>query len=112
MPVDERLAERVRHALAGEDGIEERRMMGGLVFLRHGHMVGGVDRDRLLVRVGPEGYDEALGQPHVGPMDIGGRTPRGFVLVEAAGVEAPADLRRWLSVGVAYAATLPPKPRR
>jgi hypothetical protein len=86
-------------------------MMGGLVFLTHGNMLGGVDRLGLFVRVGAENYDEAIKQPHVGPMDIGGRAPKGFVLVDHDGVRDDADLRRWVGVGLAYAESLPAKSR-
>jgi TfoX/Sxy family transcriptional regulator of competence genes len=111
MPYDEGLAARVRAVLAREAAIEERQMMGSLVFLKNGNMLGGVNRHGLLVRVGAEAYADALGQPHVRPMEMGGgRTPKGFVVVEPEGVSADGDLRRWVGVGLAVAAELPPKP--
>ena len=38
MAYDERLAERVRELLAGERGLSEKRMFGGLAFLLDGNM--------------------------------------------------------------------------
>jgi len=38
MAYDEKLADRVRHALGPDDEIEERKMFGGIAFLRHGRM--------------------------------------------------------------------------
>ena len=112
MPYDEELADRVRALLASEEAIDERRMMGGLVFLRHGNMLGGVRRDGLMVRVGPEGYAEAVQEPHVGPMAIGNRSPKGFVVVATEAVATEPELRRWLARGLALASALPPKPAR
>ncbi|HEY8527951.1 MAG TPA: TfoX/Sxy family protein [Acidimicrobiales bacterium] len=111
MAYDEALATRVRTFLASEDAIDERRMMGSLVFLKNGNMLGGVNRAGLLVRVGAEGYDESLAQPHVRPMDFGdGRRPKGLVVVAPEGVTDDADLHRWVGTGLAFAAKLPPKP--
>lgn len=113
MPYDEALADRVRTVLAPEAAIEERRMMGSLAFLKEGNMLGGVNRHGLLVRVGGEAYADALRQPHVVPTEMGGgRSPKGFVVVEPDGVRADDDLRRWAGVGLAVASALPPKPPR
>jgi TfoX/Sxy family transcriptional regulator of competence genes len=42
MAYDEALAARVRARLAGERGLAERRMFGGLCFLVNGHMCAGI----------------------------------------------------------------------
>ena len=51
MAFDEKLAHRVRCALEGTQGMTERRMFGGLVFLVNGHLCCGVDRSELFVRL-------------------------------------------------------------
>ena len=38
MAYDLELSNRLREALAGEDGVSERAMFGGLAFLVHGHL--------------------------------------------------------------------------
>ena len=63
------LADRVRSALDGQEELGERKMFGGLAFMVHGNMACGVEGDRLMVRVGPERHEEALGRPHAAPMD-------------------------------------------
>ena len=47
----------------------ERQMFGGLAFMLGGHMLCGVVKDALMVRLGPEGAPRP-GQPHVRPMDF------------------------------------------
>jgi hypothetical protein len=42
MPFDENLAARIRHAVRDRTDITERRMFGGLSFLRHGKMCCGI----------------------------------------------------------------------
>lgn len=58
----------------------------------------------------PEDVERALAEPHVGPMTFTGRRAmRGFVVVDAAGIEDPATLARWVDEAAACAASLPPK---
>ena len=54
MAYDEGLARRVSDALAGSDGVVERKMFGGLAFMVRGNMAAGILADRLMVRVGAD----------------------------------------------------------
>ena len=109
MAYDEGLAQRVCEALEEQPGISEKKMFGGLAFLLRGNMCVGVVGDELMVRVGPQEHAEALRQPHARKMDFTGRPMKGFVFVASEGVEADADLERWVARGVAYAASMPVK---
>jgi len=109
MAYDEELAERVRRALAGQPGLTEKKMFGGIAFMLRGNMSCGIVSDKLMVRVGPERYDEALAQPHAQPMDFTGRPMRGMLYVTPEGIRTDEALARWVRRGVEFAATLPPK---
>lgn len=109
MAYDEGLAQRIREALEERSDVSEKRMFGGVAFLVRGNMCCGVARENLMVRVGPEDYDDALGQPHAREMDFTGRAMKGFVYVAAEGVEDDGDLHGWVERGVAFAGSLPPK---
>jgi TfoX/Sxy family transcriptional regulator of competence genes len=106
---DEKLAERVRRALAGKRGITERRMFGGLAFMLRGNMFVGVESDRLMVRVGPAKYDETLKKAHAREMDFTGRPLRGYVYVERGGLATAPALRAWIERAMTFAKTLPAK---
>jgi TfoX/Sxy family transcriptional regulator of competence genes len=108
MPYDEKLADRIRDVLAGEDGVTERKMFGGLAFMVDGHMACGIVKDDLMLRLGAEGADAALERPHVRPMDFTGRPMTGMVYVEPSGVRGVA-LRTWVRKAVAFARSLPPR---
>ena len=84
-------------------------MFGGLAFLLRGNMCVGVVGDELMVRVGPESYDEAVRQPHAREMDFTGRPMKGFVYIACEGFESDADLQRWVARGVRFAASMPAK---
>lgn len=109
MAYDDELARRVLEVLADRGDVSERRMFGGWCAMVAGNMACGVIGDELMVRVGPESYEDALDLPHARVMDITGRPMTGFVLVERAGISGTAEVRDWVARGVAFAATLPPK---
>jgi TfoX/Sxy family transcriptional regulator of competence genes len=109
MAYDERLAERLRALFAGRRDVEEKRMFGGICLMVAGNMCCGVSRDRLLVRVGAEHRDAALGEPHTTPMIMRNRPVAAFLFVEAAGVKADAGLKKWVRRATDFVATLPPK---
>ncbi len=112
MSFNERLADRVRVALAGERRISERKMFGGLAFLLDGKMCVGVLRDELVVRSGAERYTEALRNAHARPMDFTGRAMTGMVYISPAGVSRGPALRRWVEMGLAAARQAAPSRRR
>ena len=109
MAYDETLAARVKEVLSEHSDIAERKMFGGLAFMLAGKMCCCVTDRGLMVRVGPEGYEEALTLPHAGVMDMTGRPMRGWVLVDPAGLESRTNLAEWVSRGATFAATLPAK---
>jgi hypothetical protein len=108
MAFDERLAERVRSALAGR-ATDEKRMFGGVAFLLAGNMAVGVIGDDLIVRTFPEDAVAALDEPHVREFDLTGRVMTGWLLVGPGATADDEGLRAWIERGVAFAATLPAK---
>jgi TfoX/Sxy family transcriptional regulator of competence genes len=112
MAYDEALAERIRTALHARDDVEERKMFGGIAFMIAGRMACGVIRDDLMVKVGAEGHDDALAQPHTRPMDFTGKPMRGIVYVAPAATAAEADLRGWIERAVDVAVAGAPRATR
>jgi hypothetical protein len=110
MTFDDDAAERVRLALGEQAEFTEKKMFGGVAFMVGDHMAVALgDGNALMVRVGKDGMDAALARG-AEPMQMGGRTMNGFVVVSADRV-ADADLDAWISVGVGVATSLPPKGR-
>ncbi|MEN8160320.1 MAG: TfoX/Sxy family protein [Myxococcota bacterium] len=112
MAYDEGLAQRIRDELEEQPGLSEKRMFGGLCFLVGGNMAVGIVKDELMVRVGPDAYEEALAQPFARPMDFTKRPMKGFVYVGTQGFEEDTDLARWVGRGVGFAASLPKSAKR
>ncbi len=112
MAYNEKLATRVRKALAGSTEITEKKMFGGLTFMLGGNMCCGVVKDDLVVRVGPHSYEDTLAKPHARPMDFTGRPLRGIVYVEPEGCRTDEALANWIRRGVDFATSLQRDPRK
>ncbi len=111
MPYDEDLAARIRSLVAGEDGLGEMEMFGGLAFLIDGNMaVAASGQGGLMVRVDPDETDELLRTTGAQPFEMRGKPMRGWLRIGAADVADDEQLRGWAERGVAYARSLPPKP--
>ena len=109
MAYDESLARRIQGIMVGLPGYIERKMFGGVGYMLRGNMACGVNGDDLIVRVGPQGYEEALAQPHTKEFDMTGRPMKGWVVVTADGVESDDQFEAWVQQGVGFALSLPPK---
>ena len=109
MAYDEGLAERLREVYADVPNVVEKKMFGGIAFMVNGHMSCGPVNDTLMVRVGPDLYEEALARPHAREMDFTGRSMKGFVYVSPEGVDTDERLAEWVSLSLEFVHTLPPK---
>ena len=106
MAYDEKLADRIRKALATRKAITEKKMFGGIAFLLRGKMCCGVLNADLVVRVGAEDYGKILKRRHARPMDFTGRPITGFVYVDSRGVRTDAALAKWLREALDYVRSL------
>jgi hypothetical protein len=106
MAYDEALAARIRKLVAGEDGVAEQKMFGGLAFLVHGNMaVAASGQGGILVRVDPADSGRLVETTAAEEMVMRGRPIAGWLRVEPADDELP----QWVERGVSYARSLPPK---
>jgi hypothetical protein len=111
MAFSEALAGRVRHLLPRRKNVEEKTMSGGVDFLLNGNLLVGVWKESLVVRLGPDEWEEALLEPHVKEFDITGTPMRSWVLVEPEGVEGDGELAGWIQRAMKFVGALPAKGR-
>ena len=90
-------------------GVTQKRMFGGLAFMLHGNLCCGVMKDRIMLRLGPEGLNAALHPPHTEPMDFTGHPMKSMFYVRPEGYESDADLEMWIEKAIRFGRTLPPK---
>jgi TfoX/Sxy family transcriptional regulator of competence genes len=102
MAFDPKLASRVRAALSGLAGITEKRMFGGIAFMRDGAMLIGVDKDDLIVRCAKEDTDVLLKRTGVREFDLsGGRPMRGWLLVGQSATRTDRGFQAWIAFSLA-----------
>jgi TfoX/Sxy family transcriptional regulator of competence genes len=103
---DEDLADRIRHLLADEDHLTERKMFGGLAFLVNGNMaIAASGQGGILVRSDPKRTVPSGAEPAI----MRDRPMEGWFRVDDDNVKTKAQLRKWVRIGTAYARSLPPK---
>jgi len=109
MAYNKKLEQRVWALLKQTPGIDSKKMFGGIGFLLNGNMACGLLNDDLIIRVGPDGYEETLTLPHTRKFDVTGRTMKGWVMVSKTGCDSDKDLSIWVQRGVTFARSLPKK---
>jgi TfoX/Sxy family transcriptional regulator of competence genes len=109
MVYNKNLALMIRDVLGKKPGLIEKQMFGGIGFMIHGNMACGVINDDLIVRVGPDQYDEALAKPHTRIFDMTRRPMRGWIVVTGKGYQTKSNLEKWVERGFTFAKSLPPK---
>ena len=103
MAYDMSLAERTAAIIARtHSDVEEKKMFGGLCFMVNGKMCVGVESERLMVRLDPERYDEALQKEGCGPMDFTGRVMKGYVFVDIDALADDEQLEYWIALALEF----------
>jgi TfoX/Sxy family transcriptional regulator of competence genes len=89
-------------------------MFGGLAALAGGRLFGGLFARSIIVRLPPALCPEALALDGSSPFDpMGkGRPTRDIVLLPEDLMDDPSELRRWLSLALSHALSLPPKKKK
>jgi hypothetical protein len=103
------LADRVRHALARQRGMVEKKLFGGDGFLLNGNLLVGVWKDSLIARLDAADGTAALAEPGVGPFAPAGRPMAGWVLVGPEAIDTDRELAAWVRRATAFVRTLPAK---
>jgi len=97
MAYNELLAERIAQLL-DEKRVQyySKKMFGGLCFMVDDKMCCGIVQDELMARIGAAVYKEALQKEHCKEMNFTGRAMKGYVFIEADGLDMDVDLDYWI----------------
>lgn len=103
MTYNEQLADRVREMIATtENNIVEKRMFGGLCFMVNDKMLAGIESERMMLRIGPDAYEEALEKDGCTPMDFTGKVMKGYVFVDADALATNKQLAWWIGTALEF----------
>ncbi len=107
---DEDLAHRIRELLAGQRGVTEKKMFGGLAFLVGGNMaIAASGQGGVLVRVDPEESERLVRTTRATEAVMRGRPMAGWLRVAPEDVRTKAQLSTWVERGSGCARSLPAK---
>jgi len=104
----EYLADRVRNHFTDREDVEEKKMMGGLVFMVDDKMCIGVKTDkesggdRLMVRLDKNSPEDYLARKGCHPMDMTGKKMAGFYYIFPEGYEEDSDLAYWVKQALEF----------
>lgn len=103
MAYNEKLADRVRKKISVSHKItEEKKMFGGLCFMVNDKMCVGVEKERLMVRIDPERYEEVMENDGCMPMDFTGKVMKGYVFVDAGVLNTKKKLEYWIGLALEF----------
>ena len=84
-------------------------MFGSICFLLNGNLLVGVWKDSLIARIGMDAYETALQEEYVTEFDVTGRPMKGWVMVEADGIDNDHQLCHWIEQATQFVRSLPIK---
>jgi len=103
MAYDEHLAERVKKVLKEKRvRFEEKRMMGGLCIMVKDKMCMGIEKHKLMARIGPDAYEAALKKKGCHEMNFTGRPMNGYIYVDPKAIDLDSDLEYWVQLCLDY----------
>ena len=103
MAYNEKLADMARELISlTHKKVEEKRMFGGLCFMVNDKMCIGVEKERLMVRLDPDKYEEVMEKDGCKPMDFTGKVMKGFVFVDADVLNTRKKLEYWIKLALEY----------
>jgi TfoX/Sxy family transcriptional regulator of competence genes len=91
MAYNEKLANRIRSALADLPDVEEKKMFRGVTFMVNGKMCISVGDDEIMCRIDPQLHDAAIEKTGCRTVEMGGRKYKGFVYITEEGMKTKKD---------------------
>ena len=102
MAYDEKLADRIREALASLSGVEEKKMFQGVCFMVDDKLCVCVRDNSILCRIGEQQAAIELEKGNCNQMVSGERVMKGYVYVEDFTLQTTAQLNYWINLCLAF----------
>jgi TfoX/Sxy family transcriptional regulator of competence genes len=102
MAYNNKIADRIRERLADIPNIEEKEMMGGLVFMVNGKMCVGIIKDEMMCRIDPVVHDVEVEKTGCRTMDFTKRPMIGYVMIGESGMQSNKDFDYWIGLALDF----------
>ncbi len=102
MAYNEQLASRVRERLTELPEVEEKEMMGGLVFMVNDKMCVGIIKNDMMCRIDPGFHEKAVEMNGCRTMDFTKRPMKGYVYVDGTGMKTNKEFDFWINLALEF----------
>lgn len=102
MAYNEKLAGRIRKALAHLPNVKEKKMFGGMAFMVDDKMCITVGADKMMFRIDPAIHNEATKKKGCCTVIMRGREYKGYVHVNQDSIQNERDFDYWIKLALNY----------
>ena len=102
MAYSEKLAGRIRQALAHLPDVEEKKMFGGLAFMLGGKICLTAGADRMMCRIDPAIHETAIKRAGCRTVVMKGREYRGYIYVSEDSLKTKAAFGNWVRLAIDF----------
>ena len=102
MAYSEKLADRIRQALAVVPHVEEKKMFGGLAFMVNKKMCLTAGANRIMCRIDPDLHQNAISKKGCSTVVMKGREYRGYVYVNEDSLQTTAAVKYWVTLALDF----------
>ena len=102
MAYDEKLANRVREALADIANVDEKKMFRGMTFMVNDKMCISVSGNELMLRLDPDLTEQLVEEPGTRPMIHCGKNMKGFIYISPERFNNKKDFDHWINLALEY----------
>ena len=102
MAYNEKLANRIRQALAHLPAVEEKKMFGKIAFMVNNKMCLTAGADRIMCRIDPDIHEKAVSKKGCRTVMMGGREYKGYVHVDEDSLQTKADFNYWVTLALDF----------
>ncbi|MGF6848190.1 TfoX/Sxy family transcriptional regulator of competence genes [Chitinophaga sp. W3I9] len=102
MPYSEKLAEKIRQALAQVPNVEEKKMFGRIAFMVNNKMCLTAGPGQMMCRIDPGIHEEAIKKEGCRTVIMRGREYKGFVYVNEEHLKTKRDFNYWLTLALEF----------
>jgi TfoX/Sxy family transcriptional regulator of competence genes len=102
MAYDKKLAAKIRERISNLPNIEEKEMMGGLVFMYNGKMCIGIIKDEMMCRIDPLLHDIEVEKTGCRTMDFTNKPMKGYIMIQEIGMRSQKDFNYWIDLALDF----------
>ena len=91
------------------DGLQKKKMFGGIVYMTHGNICIGIWQDQLILRAGEAANTMMAGDVRFRPFDVTGKAMKGWAMLAPEGWRTPDVRKDAIDIARGFCRTLPKK---